>query len=301
MSKPLRPGEHIFNIEVGPLRRRYILHVPAGYDGARPLPAVIVFHGGGGAARVAIIATGWSAKADEIGFFAVYPEGVRPDPQRSPTFLRNPQFWNTGAGIGYADEQNVDDVGFVRALLEEVPARVNVDPQRVYASGFSNGASLAFEAAMQFPERIAAIAPVAGHLWRQEPQPTRPIPMIFIIGTADPLNPYHGGVVTSPWGHVRERPPIERSVRTWAAWIDCPPEPHVLSDRDGVRHVRYGPGPQGAEVDFYTIDGAGHVWPGGPPVLAEHIAGKPTDKLQATDVIWEFFERHPLAVTQGTT
>jgi polyhydroxybutyrate depolymerase len=294
MRRPLEPGEHPRTIRVGELERRYILHVPAGYDGSRPLPAVVVFHGAGGAARVAIVATGWSNKADGVGFFAVYPEGVRPDPNRSPTFLRNPQFWNTGAGIGYADEHDIDDIGFARALLDEVPKLVNVDSRRVYASGFSSGASLAFQAAMEFPERIAAIGPVAGHLWAREPRPTRPIPLVYVAGTADPLNPYHGGVVTSPWGHVRERPPLERSVLTWVSWIGCSSEPQVVLDRDGVRCLRYGPGPQGAEVDFYTVEGAGHVWPGGPPVLAEWIAGKPSDRLNATDVIWEFFERHPL-------
>jgi polyhydroxybutyrate depolymerase len=64
-------------------------------------------------------------------------------------------------------------------------------------------------------------------------------------------------------------------------------------ERGGVRRVHYGPGEQGAEVEFITIAEAGHVWPGGPRILAERIAGKRTRKLNATDAIWEFFERHP--------
>ena len=117
--------------------------------------------------------------------------------------------------------------------------------------------------------------------------------MIYITGTADPMNPLDGSRIASPWGPVLQPPPIEQTIQTWASWVGCPREPRILRDRDGIRHVRYGPSERDAEVDFITIQHAGHAWPGGPPVLAERLAGKPTDKLNATDVIWEFFERHP--------
>jgi polyhydroxybutyrate depolymerase len=252
-----------------------------------------MFHGGGGTARLAALSTRWSDQADQVGFAVVYPEGVRPDPRRPATFLRNPPFWNVGSGVGYAERVNVDDVGFIRGLLDELCERLPLDPERIYATGFSNGASMAFQVAMELPERIAAIAPVAGYLRCSRPRPTRPIPMVYIAGAADPLIPLAGGGVESPWGELEDRPPVVRSVETWASWLGCPPKPHVVSDRGGVRRVRYGPGERGAEVEFITIAEAGHVWPGGPAVLAERIAGKRTDKLNATDAIWEFFERHP--------
>jgi polyhydroxybutyrate depolymerase len=306
IDQPLSPGEHARTIHVEGRKRAYIVHVPPqsrtlqparmpGHDdlSSRGLPLVFVFHGGGGTARLAILATGWSQKADEIGFFAVYPEALRPDPQRPPTFLRNPQFWNVGSGLGYAEREGVDDVAFVRALLDELSASLAIDARRVYATGFSNGAALTFRLGMELSDRFAAIGPVAGNLWRQEPKPSRAVSMIYITGTADPMNPLDGSQIGSPWGPVLQPPPIEQTVRTWASWVGCPPEPGMLSDRDGVRHMRYGPGERGAEVDFYIIEGAGHAWPGGLPVLAERLAGKPTDKLNATGVIWEFFERHP--------
>jgi polyhydroxybutyrate depolymerase len=306
IEQPLSPGEHVRTIRVDGRKREYILHVPARSCGLRPartprhsdlpstaLPLVFVFHGGGGAARLAILATGWSQKADEIGFFAVYPEALRPDPRRPPTFLRNPQFWNVGSGLGCAEREGVDDVAFVGALLDELSESLAIDARRVYATGFSNGAALTLRLGMELSDRLAAIGPVAGNLWRQEPKPTRPVSMIYITGTADPMNPLDGSRIASPWGPVLQPPPIEQTIQTWALWIGCPPEPGILSDRDGVRHLRYGRGERGAEVDFITIQDAGHAWPGGPPVLAERLAGKPTDKLNATDVIWEFFERHP--------
>jgi polyhydroxybutyrate depolymerase len=293
MSESLNPGDHTRSITVAARVRQYILHVPPTRDTERLLPLVLAFHGGGGTAKLAALSTRWSEKGDQSGFFVVYPEAVRPDPKRPATFLRNPPFWNVGAGVGYAERANVDDVGFVRALLDELCICLPVDASRVYATGFSNGASMAFQMAMEFPERIAAIAPVSGYLRRQQPKPARPISMIYIAGAADPLVPLEGGTVESPWGELEERPPVIRSVETWAAWLGCPPEPRVVSDRSGVRRLRYGPGEQGGEVEFVTIADAGHVWPGGPAILAERIAGRTTDKLNATDAIWEFFERHP--------
>jgi polyhydroxybutyrate depolymerase len=277
---------------VGSHRRDYVLHVPVLRHPERPRPLVLAFHGGGGTAKLAALSTGWSDRADRVGFFVVYPEGLRPDPRRPATFLRNPPFWNVGAGVGYAERVNADDVGFVRRLLDELCASLPVDGSRVYATGFSNGASMAFQTAMELPERIAAIAPVSGYLRRRAPRPTRPVSMIYIAGAADPLVPLEGGAVESPWGEREQRPPVARSVETWAGWLGCPPEPRLVTDRGGVRRVRYGPGDQGAEVEFITIADAGHVWPGGPAILAERIAGRTTDKLDATAVIWEFFERH---------
>lgn len=301
MRNPADPGEHTLRISVGGRRREALLFVPPAREKDRLRPLVLVFHGAGSTGRLAAIATGFSEKAERERFFVVYPEGVRPDPQRRASFLRNPPFFNVGSKIGYAEEAGVDDGGFVRALLDELCSSLPVDPCRIYATGFSNGASMAFLAAMELPERIAAIGPVAGHLWRFSPVPTRPIPMIYIIGTADPLNPMSGGVVLSPWGRRELRPPVERSVRTWAGWVGAEPRPRVISAAAGVRRVRFAGGSTGADVDLITIQDAGHVWPGGPDILAERIAGKRTDKLDATDVIWEFFTQHPKGASAAAT
>jgi len=286
------PGEHALSIRVGDLTRDFLLHVPESYDVRTPRPLVLIFHGGGGSARVSVMATGWSQKAEEAGFVVVYPEGVREDTSRSATFLRNPRFWNVGAGIGRAEADDIDDVGFVRTLLDELPQHLAVDQARVYAGGFSNGASMAFESAMHLSDRFAAIGAVSGHLWRTQPPPTRPVSLIYITGSDDPMNPLHGGVIESPWDYVQHRPPIADSIRQWGAWIGCEHEPTAVVELDGVRRATYGPGKHGAEIEFYTIAGAGHVWPGGPPMLAERISGPATDKLDATEVIWDFFKRH---------
>ena len=292
-------GDFRYSLTVTDCTREYLVHVPAGWDGRRSLPLVISFHGGGGNAKLAAMATGWSDKSDSEGFFAVYPEGVRPHADRPATFLRNPPFWNVGSGIGYAEEVDIDDDAFIAAMFDDLFSRLPIDRTRIYSTGFSNGASMAMRLALRFQQHVAAVGAVAGHLWLREPHSdlTQPISLLYIIGDADPLNPMTGDTVISPWGKPLYRPPVARTPETWAKWLGCSEGCRILSnssnpDNDAIRHVRYGPNSDGAEVEYYVIPGAGHVWPGGPDILLEKIAGKPTDRINATDVMWEFFKRH---------
>jgi len=279
---------------VGRLERRYIVHVPRSHDGKTAIPAVMMLHGGGGTARAAMRETAWTAKADEAGFLAVFPEATGPDPRAPGSFAGNPQTWNDGSGRFHSGSTNVDDAGFIRALLDELIARFSVDARRIYVTGFSNGASMAYRVGLELSGRIAAIAPISGHLWLKDPPPLRPVPLISIAGLADPLNPPDGGAVRTPGGGVELRPPLGDSVLRWSKWNGCPPAPVVIHDADGVRGIVYSPCRQDSEVAFYTVEGLGHTWPGGGSLLPERVVGRTSGRLRANDVIWRFFEKHPL-------
>ncbi|MBI3778439.1 MAG: hypothetical protein HY274_05955 [Gammaproteobacteria bacterium] len=174
----MHPGDNTVELTFDGLKRRYIVHVPPAYDGKTPAPVVIMFHGGGGKARGAMSETGWSAKADKEYFLAVYPEGVPRDPSRHASFVANPQSWNDGSSraILAAAQKNIDDVGFIQAMLDDLSARLRVDSRRIYATGFSNGASMTFRVGRELATRLAAIAPVAGSDWLEQPAPARPVP-----------------------------------------------------------------------------------------------------------------------------
>lgn len=288
-----KPDAPAFTIRVGERDRRYVVHVPAGYDSKRSAPVVIMLHGAGGSAWGAARETGWIAKSDEAGFLLIFPEAMRPDPSRPAQFLRNPQIWNDGSGRAHAGRHNIDDVGFIRAMLDDLAARFAVDARRVFVTGFSNGASMTFRVGAELSDRVAAIAPVSGHFWLNNAKLTRPVPMLYIIGTTDPLNPLAGGEVPLPWGGVDRKAPIRDSVIRWAKLLGCPPEPRVLRDEGGVKIVAYGPGEDASEVLFCTVEGLGHTWPGGKSLLPERIVGKRSDRLDATALIWEFFQKHP--------
>lgn len=294
-QSPMSPGDHSLTLKVGDLERHYLIHLPKVYDGKKPMPVVIMFHGGGGVARAAMKETHWTDKADQAGFLAVFPEGSAPDPTKRGNFRTNPQGWNDGSGRFHAGEKNIDDVAFAKALLDDLSARFNVDRRRMYLTGFSNGSSLTYRLGVELADRIAAIAPVASSGLRLNDPLTlkRPVPMITIQGAADPRNPLEGGAVKN-FDFIDQRPPIKVSVERWAKMLGCPPEPQVLQDKGGVKAVRYGPGRDNSEVDFYIVEGMGHTWPSGESLLPESLVGKTTDKLKANDVIWDFFQRHAL-------
>jgi polyhydroxybutyrate depolymerase len=285
-------GNYDFSIHVGGVERKYVVHVPPGYDVGKPVPMVIMFHGGGGTARSEMIHTDWASKADQEGFLVVFPEGTSPDPTQPGDFLKNPQTWNDGSGRHYAGMVEADDVGFTSAMLDELLATFAVESKRIYATGFSNGASMACRVGVSLQQRIAAVAALGGHLLLQEIELERPVSLLSIFGMDDPLNPPEGGEIN--FGAVYQQPPIEKSVLQWTEALGCMPEPEIIYDHNGVRAVSFAHCREDAEVILYTVEGLGHVWPGGKNLLPESWVGKPSDKLKANDVVWEFFEKHPM-------
>jgi len=288
-------GDHRIELTHQGYTRRYIVHVPPGYDGKTPAPVVIMFHGGGGKARGAMEETGWSVMADKENFLAVYPEGLARDPTRHSSFVANPQSWNDGSqrAILAAAQKNIDDVGFVSALLDDLSTKFRIDTHRLYATGFSNGASMAFRVGRALSARLAAIAPVAGSDWLDEPKPAQSLSLLYLTGTADPLNPLDGGEITLGTKSAGKKPPVREFIHKWVQLLGCVPDPKTIHDRDGVKGIAYTACHGNAEVVYYTVGGMGHFWPGGMSHLPERVIGKSSNKISATDVIWDFFREHP--------
>jgi polyhydroxybutyrate depolymerase len=289
-TAPLPPGPHTPTLTTADGRERsYLLHVPARYDPARPTPVVLAFHGATSNARLMQQFSGLSAKAEEAGFLIIYPNGTG----NLPTVLT----WNGGDCCGYAVKHNVDDVAFVRALLDDLTGVMNVDPRRIFVAGMSNGAQMVYRLAAELADRIAAVAAVAGPMGAGDPRPARPIPVLHIHGTDDQFAPFGGGVGSRSVYGANFRS-VEETVRAWVRVNGCPAEPQVLEEAphvaDGTRIVRkvFGPGRAGSEVVQIIVEGGGHTWPGRPPLPA--ALGKSTANLSANDVIWDFFQRHPL-------
>src|SRR5262245_49254155 len=174
-------GDHRVCIPHEGFRRSFLLHVP---PRTGPVPLVMI-HGAGGSADFAAEETGWSQLADPEGFAVAYPEGLPARGDRTAKFLTNPQEWNDGSGRG-----GQDDVGFLVAVLDNLAEFI--DRRRVYVTGFSNGAGMAFRLAAEWADRVAAVAPVAGHCWVTYPKPSRAVPSFFLVGDADPFIPLEG-------------------------------------------------------------------------------------------------------------
>ena len=282
------PGDHTLSLAVGGLQRSAIVHIPPRYDRTTPMPVVLAFHGGLANADNMVRFSGLSKKADEAGFIAVYPYGTG-RLQRMLTF-------NGGNCCGQAMINGVDDVEFTRSLLDELATAVTIDPKRVFATGMSNGGIMAYRLASELSDRIAAIAPVGGPMGTQDCSPKRPVSVIHFHGTDDDFAPFNGGRGTGLSStHFFS---VAHSIAAWVEADGCPPEPVTITlpdkaaDGTTVRRTTYGPGRDGAEVVLIVIEGGGHTWPGREPRLAS--LGKSTLDISANDLMWDFFQRHPL-------
>jgi polyhydroxybutyrate depolymerase len=285
----LQPGDHTRTVEVGDLTRSYIVHVPPAYDGTEPLAVVLAFHGGGSNAEQMVRFCGLNVKADEAGFLAVYPNGTG----RFPRMLT----WNGGNCCGYAMRENVDDVAFVRALLDDLAKVVKIDEKRIFATGMSNGAILSYYLASNLSDRIAAIAPVGGPMGTKDCNPKRPVPVMHFHGTNDEFAAFDGGPGPKSISATNFYS-VEHSIQAWVKANGCPAEPKIekMPDKadDGMTVTRkcFGPGKHGSEVVLFVIEGGGHTWPGREPVVQR--LGKSTKDISANDLMWEFFQKHPL-------
>ena len=290
-----RPGpvDHTRTITVGNLQRRYRLHVPKKYDEAHPTPVVVVFHGGGGNPESMVRLTGMNTKSDEAGFIVVYPYGSGFDPERGLTF-------NGGGCCGYAMQNKIDDVGFTAALLDDVAKVVNVDTNRVFATGLSNGGIMAYYLASELSDRIAAIAPVGGPMMTETCHPRRAVSVMHFHGTADEFAPFKGGFGKGFLGRngVTAFRSVDHSIKNWVKADGCKTEPQVVAfpDKadDGMKVTRkaWSSCKDDSEVVLIEIEGGGHTWPGMDPPLA--MLGKSTKDISANDLMWEFFQKHPL-------
>lgn len=289
VGQRFRCGRNRHYVTTSDGRRLYLVHVPKSYDPRRRHPVVVVLHGGGASARFAYRVHGWIALAEREQSLVVFPDGSLEDPQRPASLRDNLRLWNDGSWRSGVAQRNVDDIGFLTTVLDQLEAEYAVDPDRIFVSGFSNGGSMTYRVGVELSHRVAAIAPVAGHLCLADPQPRRAVSLLYIVGLRDPIVPFAGGAIITPWGQRREKPPVMNSINTWIRLVGAAPEPQVTRQQDGIHWQRFGPGDAGREVQLYTIEGQGHEWPGAERTLPESISGPQTDHLDATRVIWEFF------------
>ncbi|MFN6052976.1 MAG: alpha/beta hydrolase family esterase [Planctomycetia bacterium] len=286
LEVPLGPGDHQRTLEVGGLKRSYVIHVPKTYMRGKPTPVVLALHGAAMNGPMMVWFSGLSKKSDEAGFLVVYPSGTGTGP-----FLT----WNAGGFKGKMSEDRPDDVTFISNLLDDLGTMVTVDAKRVYACGMSNGGMMCYRLAAELSERIAAIAPVAGTIAIGESKPSRPVPVMHVHGSKDQVVPFE----------IRKdnRPPfmqlkgVMESIDVWVKINGCEDMPRtetISSDPSDMKVTQtvYGGGKNGTEVVLVLVDGGGHTWPGQQPPVG--FIGKSTKSISANDLIWEFFRRHSL-------
>ncbi|MEX1002129.1 MAG: PHB depolymerase family esterase [Crocinitomicaceae bacterium] len=250
-------------------QRDYIVYLPASYDGTTAFPLLMCFHGYTSSNSVIMSYSNFNAIADTADFIAVYPQG---------TVYGGSTHWNVG---GWTTGSTVDDVGFVDALLDTLDQDYNINSDRVYSTGMSNGGFMSFLLACQLSDRIAAIASITGSMTPQTYNacnPQHPTPVLQIHGDADGTVPYNGDTWTES---------IPDVLAYWSnynnnAMPDTTSVPDInSSDGSTVDHIQYGPGDNCTFVEHYKVYGGDHDWPG--------VWGNMD--IHASRVAWNFLQR----------
>ncbi len=289
VDENLGPGDHERLLQIGDMHRSYIVHVPPKYDPKKPTPLVVALHGAGTNGRMMAGFSGLSTKSDEAGFVVVYPNGTG-----AAGLLLT---WNSGGFRRVASASTADDVGYIGTVLDDLAKCVNVDAKRVYVTGMSNGGMMCYRLAAELSDRIAAIAPVAGTLAIENYHPKRQVPIIHFHGTADKLVAFDGpqGDSTQYLGFKS----VPETIRIVSLFNECSQQPETTElpdlahDDTQVSRKVYASKKRDKDVVLYVIRGGGHTWPGRQPAV--RFIGKSTEQIKANDLIWEFFEQHPMS------
>jgi len=286
------PGDYLKIMFFGDRLRSYRIHIPPSYDGSNPVPLVVVFHGFPDNAHD-IQSIGMNAKADEEGFIAVYPNGhtywrdlrgqVHYGLINLIYYHRWGYCWNSW------DFDPVNDVGFIRTLIETLQTNYVIDSSRIYITGLSMGGFMTHRLGAELSDIVAAIAPVAGSIgglfyddlpFYIIPEPEHPLPIIMFHGMNDSAVPYDGDYdVVS----------VNESVAFWVEHNQCDQNPQIeISESGNIIKKTYANGSQGSEVVLYSVVDGVHGWFGAPDLPYQYPC-----EISATELIWEFFVAHP--------
>lgn len=278
-------GSAAYQMEAGGLTRSYRVYIPASYDGTQPVPLVLSLHGFASNPAQQEAFSNWDSVADAENFIVAYPAGTG-----------TPLRWNSGLfseQMGERTGNPVDDVQFLADLIDHLAATYCIDPTRVYINGLSNGGGMSYRFACTMADRIAAMGGVAG-AYNQIPggcEPSQPVPVILFHGTADPIVPYEGGASDDPG--VTDFPSVPEFAAAWAERNGCAATPETMPDLPAsVEATRYTGCANDVEVAFYTLIGGGHTWAGSGVPIPRLIAGETNTDIEASAVMWEFFQRY---------
>lgn len=261
-------------------QRTYLLHIPRGYNPSTPTPLVLNLHGESMNGALEAQLTHMSAAADAANMLVVYPDGAYGhSTQRG---------WNAypagSPGWRISPWRDVDDVGFLNALVSSLQSQLCVDTTRIDVTGYSFGALMAYRLACTSAPWLAAIAPVAGVITQSQASCAlaRAMPLITFMGMKDFIVPYQGFGST---------PPVPQQVAFWAGAVGCSSNGQPGFAQGDVVETIYKPCLSSADVALYSVTDGGHTWPGGLPLP---LLGHTTNVIDATSLMLAFFQAHPL-------
>ena len=267
------------------LLRSYVVHLPTTYYGngpnSEPYPLVIALHGTGGSAQQMELGYSLNEKADKSNFVVVYPEGVRTN-----GFL-GIRTWNAGACCDYAMVNQIDDVAFIKELIDKLTVDYNINPKRIYVTGMSNGGMMAYRLACELSWKIAAIAPVSSTMMANHCEPERSVPILHLHSVLDTKVPYSGGIGIGDYNFTS----VDSVLTSWSIKNHCITAPIKVDNGQFIR-TSWNDCNGNVSIESYVTYDGGHSWPGGEQ--AAYWADPPSSNINANDLLWDFFQRFEL-------
>jgi len=285
-AQTTQPGDHRFTLQHGGQTRLYRVHVPASYDAAKPTPLLVALHGGGGNMdhQADDAHYGLIGKSEREGFVVVFPNGF--------SRFRGGKLatWNAGHCCGGARDFDSDDVGFIRQMVSDVMRRLNIDRERVFATGMSNGGLMAYRLACEMSDVFKAIASVAGTDNTRQCSPKQPVSVLHIHAKNDTHVLFTGGAGLDARraSVVTEFRSVPDTIAQWVQHNGCTGMPRRVLDRPGAYCELHAPCRGNTQVQLCVTEIGGHSWPGGEKRRASE---PPSQAISANDVMWEFFSR----------
>lgn len=292
-SRDLNTNDKTYEMEFGGRERNYIVHLPPEAKMQKPIPLLFNLHGGGGTAKgtPGLTFGRFNTLADRDGFIVVYPNAIKKN-------------WNDGRKLEnvLAWKEDIDDVGFITAIVDELKKKHNIDATRIFTTGMSNGGFMSSRLLCDRANIFRGGAILTASLskdYMPKCDPKKPVAVMVMNGSDDPLVPYDGGMVKVFWKTRGEIVSTDEIVDFWGAKNGCEVKQDIidLPDRvdDGttVSVTKYTNCKEQGALVLYTVNGGGHTWPGGKQYLGERWIGKTNRDIVACDVIWDFFKSLP--------
>jgi polyhydroxybutyrate depolymerase len=270
--------------------RTFYVYVPQSAVGAANVPAVMVFHGGGGDAAGVATSSDMIDVAQALGFVAIFPEVISGQ-------------WNDGRSVSAG---SYDDVGFVRAIIGNAEGLIGVDLGRVFAAGISNGGMFTQRLSCDAADLFSAVAVISANMpdeYQSACNPSRSVPKVFFNGTDDPIMPWSGGEIKSlkalgfgAGGSVMSH---QQTQEFWLAQDGCSAAgstrslPDSANDGTTVSLQSFTNCSGSTQLSFYEIEGGGHSWPGSSE-RARRMAGTISQDVSATAEMIGFFQGYGL-------
>ncbi len=275
----LAAGDYEFAVNVNGDKRPYLVHIPTQSQAGQALPMVLALHGGLGSMHVQASERFYHqvSAAEKYGYIVVFPNGY--------SRLPGGKFatWNAGLCCGAAVKKQSDDVAVIRAIIEDMQQRAQVDAKRIFVDGMSNGGMMSYRLACELSGTVSAIAAVAGTDNTQRCQPAKPVAVLHIHAKDDDHVPFEGGKGQQSMADVSFNS-VPATIQKWVEINQANPQAERILEVPGAYCEIHRGGL--ATVQLCVTETGGHSWPGGSKPRGGQAG---SSAISANDVIWQFF------------